>query len=237
MKILEIEIQTDNIIDTETFYKETLGLKLFNKSNDSISFIVGKSILTFIKSENIQPKYHFAFNIPNNKLEDAINWAESRIKLIENEENNVIANFESWNANAIYFYDNNNNILEFIARHDLKNATDRPFDTSIIESISEIGIVTEKPLEIAENLIETNDLYYFSKSSKSESFVALGDDNGLFIIVETNRKWYPTEQKAEKHYSKVKIVVNERIKELILNKKKPAGNSTYATTGESTRTC
>ena len=219
MKILEIEIQTDNIIETEAFYKETLGLKLFNKSKDSISFITGNSKLTFIKSQNIKPKYHFAFNIPNNKLGDAINWAETRIKLIENEENNVIANFESWNANAIYFYDNNNNILEFIARHDLENATDRPFDTSIIESISEIGVVTEKPLEIAENLIETNDLYYFSKSTKSETFVALGDDIGLFIIVDTNRKWYPTEQKAEKHYSKVKIEINERIKELILNKK------------------
>ena len=186
MKILEIEIQTDNIIETEAFYKETFGLKLFNKSKDSISFIAGNSKLTFIKSENIKPKYHFAFNIPNNKLGDAINWAETRIKLIEN---------------------------------DLENATDRPFDTSIIESISEIGVVTEKPLEIAENLIETNDLYYFSKSTKSETFVALGDDIGLFIIVDTNRKWYPTEQKAEKHYSKVKIEINERIKELILNKK------------------
>jgi catechol-2,3-dioxygenase len=217
MKILEIEIQTDNIKETETFYSEILGLQLVNKNQNSISFKAGQSKLTFIKSDNINPKYHFAFNIPNNKLVDAINWAETRIKLIENEENNVIANFESWNANAIYFYDNNNNILEFIARHDLENATDRPFDTSIIESISEIGVVTEKPLEIAENLIETNDLYYFSKSTKSETFVALGDDNGLFIIVDTNRKWYPTEQKAKKYFSRIKIEVDSLVKEFKLN--------------------
>ena len=231
MKILEIEIQTDNIKETETFYSEILGLQLVNKEQNSISFSAGQSKLTFIKSDNINPKYHFAFNIPNNKLEEAILWAKSRLSLIENDENGIIANFESWNANAIYFYDNNNNIVEFIARHDLENATDRPFDTSIIESISEIGVVTEKPLEIAENLIETNDLYYFSKSTKSEKFVALGDDDGLFILVETNRKWYPTEQKAEKHYSKVKIEINERIKELILNENKPACSSGFAKAG------
>jgi len=219
MKVLELEIQTDSLFETEAFYTETLGLKVFNKNKESISFKTGNSKLTFIKSENIQPKYHFAFNIPNNKLEDAIKWAESRIKLLENEEKKVISNFESWNANAIYFHDNNNNILEFIARHDLKNATDRPFDTSIIESISEIGVVAQKPLEFARNLIENYDLSYFDKSNKSESFVALGDDNGLFIIVEANRKWYPTEQKAENHYSKVKIEVNRQIKDLILNKK------------------
>ena len=220
MKILEIEIQTDNIKETETFYSEILGLQLVNKDQNSISFKAGQSKLTFIKSDNINPKYHFAFNIPNNKLEEVINWAESRIKLIENDENSIIANFESWNANAIYFYDNNNNIVEFIARHDLENATEKPFDTSIIESISEIGIVTEKPLELAENLIETSELYYFDKSTKSEKFVALGNDNGLFIIVETNRKWYPTEQKAKKYFSRIKIEIDSIVKEFTLNEER-----------------
>jgi catechol-2,3-dioxygenase len=236
MKILEIEIQTDNLIETENFYIEILGLQLVSKSDESITLKTGNSKLTFIKSENINPKYHFAFNIPNNKLEEALNWAESKVKLIENEEKSVVVNFESWNANAIYFYDNNNNIVEFIARHDLENDTEKLFDTSIIESISEIGIVTEKPIELAENLIETNGLNYFAKSTKSEKFAALGNDNGLFIIVETNRKWYPTEQKAERHYSKVKIEIDDIIKELVLNENKSAGNSTYTNTGETTIT-
>jgi len=217
MKILEIEIQTDNIKETETFYSEILGLKLVNKHQNSISFKAGQSKLTFIKSDNINPKYHFAFNIPNNKLEEAILWAKSRLSLIENDENGIIANFESWNANAIYFYDNNNNIVEFIARFDLDNSTEKPFDISVIESISEIGIVTDKPLNLAETLIESYNLVYFNKSIKSEKFAALGNDNGLFIIVETNRKWYPTEQKAEKYFSRIKIEVDSLVKEFKLN--------------------
>ena len=217
MKILEIEIQTDNIKETETFYSEILGLQLVNKNQNSISFKAGQSKLTFIKSDNINPKYHFAFNIPNNKLEEAILWAKSRLSLIENDENGIIANFESWNANAIYFYDNNNNIVEFIARFDLENSTEKPFDISVIESISEIGIVTDKPLDLAETLIESYNLVYFNKSKKSEKFAALGNDNGLFIIVETNRKWYPTEQKAKKYFSRIKIEVDSLVKEIKLN--------------------
>jgi catechol 2,3-dioxygenase-like lactoylglutathione lyase family enzyme len=217
MKILEIEIQTDNIKETETFYSEILGLQLVNKNQNSISFKAGQSKLTFIKSDNINPRYHFAFNIPNNKLEEAILWAKSRLSLIENDENGIIANFESWNANAIYFYDNNNNIVEFIARFDLENSTEKPFDISVIESISEIGIVTDKPLDLAETLIESYNLVYFNKSTKSEKFAALGNDNGLFIIVETNRKWYPTEQKAKKYFSRIKIEVDSLVKEFKLN--------------------
>ena len=217
MKILEIEIQTDNIKETETFYSEILGLQLVNKNQNSISFKAGQSKLTFIKSDNINPKYHFAFNIPNNKLEEAILWAKSRLSLIENDENGIIANFESWNANAIYFYDNNNNIVEFIARFDLENSTEKPFDISVIESISEIGIVTDKPLDLSETLIESYNLVYFNKSTKSEKFAALGNDNGLFIIVETNRKWYPTEQKAKKYFSRIKIEVDSLVKEFKLN--------------------
>ena len=220
MKILEIEIQTDNIKETETFYSEIVGLQLVNKEQNSISFSAGQSKLTFIKSDNINPKYHFAFNIPNNKLEEAILWAKSRLSLIENDENGIIANFESWNANAIYFYDNNNNIVEFIARFDLENSTKQPFDISVIESISEIGIVTDNPLNLAETLIESYNLVYFNKSIKSEKFAALGNDNGLFIIVETNRKWYPTEQKAKKYFSRIKIEIDSIVKEFTLNEER-----------------
>jgi hypothetical protein len=86
MKILEIEIQTDNINETENFYTDILGFQLTSKSDGLITFKIGNSILRFIKSDNIKPRYHFAFNIPANKLEEAINWTKSKVKLIENEE-------------------------------------------------------------------------------------------------------------------------------------------------------
>ena len=217
MKILEIEINTDNLLETEHFYSNVLGLSLVNKEQNTISYLAGQSKLTFLKSTDQKPTYHFAFNIPHNKLDEAINWATVRLSLIENTDNGLVANFDSWNAKAIYFQDNNNNILEFIARFDLSNSTTNPFDISSIQSISEIGIVTDSPLNLAEKMVKENNLSYYSKSTYSEQFAALGNDNGLFVIVENNRNWYPTKQKAEKHYTKIKIETHGLIRELIIN--------------------
>lgn len=217
MEIIEIELQTDNIDETEMFYRNIFGLNLINKSQHEISFEAGKSTLTFKQTSNLKPTYHFAFNIPNNKIEEAIIWASSRFKLIHNDESGIIANFETWNAKAIYFYDNNNNILEFIARFDLKNSTEKEFDVSSILSISELGIVVDEPLKFANNLVETYQLDYFDKSNKSESFVGLGNDNGLMIIVKKNRKWFPTDQIAEKHTARIRIFSNGAINDININ--------------------
>jgi catechol-2,3-dioxygenase len=217
VEILEIEIKTDDLLGTETFYSSIFGLKLVSKSQNSISFLAGKSTLTFVKSNKLNPKYHFAFNIPNNKLDEAIIWATAKFNLIENDENGIVANFENWNARAIYFYDNNNNILEFIARFDLNNSTNTHFDISSILSISEIGIVADEPLQLANNLMESNNLDFFEKSNKSETFVALGNENGLIIIVQKKRKWYPTEQEAEKYFVRIKILVEGLTSEIKLN--------------------
>jgi catechol-2,3-dioxygenase len=217
MEIIEIELQTYNIVETESFYKDIFGLPLITKKENELSFKVGKSTLTFKKTTNLNPKYHFAFNIPNNKIDEAISWASSRFKLIENDENGVIANFETWNAKAIYFYDNNFNILEFIARFDLENSSDKKFDISSVLSISELGIVVDEPLKLAENLVETYQLDYFEKSNKSDSFVGVGNDNGLMIIVKKNRKWFPTDQEAEKHIARIKILSNGQINEINFN--------------------
>jgi len=59
MDILEIEILTDNLHETEKFYSELLGLQTTNKDQNSISFLAGQSTLTFIESVKLNPKYHF----------------------------------------------------------------------------------------------------------------------------------------------------------------------------------
>lgn len=217
MKIKEIELLSDNLIETEKFYTEVLGFNIVQKGKERIAFNAGETILTFIKCENQKPKYHFAFNIPNNKLEEAIHWISSKIKLIPVTENSIIADFDTWFAKAIYFFDNNGNILEFITRYHLDNASGEPFTTSSILYISEIGIVTDTPQKTALNFIENDHLSYFPKGIKNEKFAILGTDEGLFIIVATDRHWYPTDIPAEKHYVKIKISLDGEIKVLTVN--------------------
>ncbi|MBF4464155.1 VOC family protein [Flavobacterium sp. LC2016-12] len=193
MKLQQIQIQTNNIQDTETFYNDILGLKILEKKSDSLTIQAGSSILKFIENPEFDSIYHFAFNIPENKLEEAIQWCADKVDLIIIQDKRIIANFETWNANAVYFYDNNGNLLEFIARHDLDNFQIKEFSSKSILNISEIGIIDENPMELGAELIEEYGLFFFAKNYNSENFAAIGDDEGLLIIVKPYRNWYPTE--------------------------------------------
>ena len=151
MNLDHIEILSHDLNATKRFYEQALGLTIVSQDAESLTIKIGSSLLTF-KDGTAKPKavYHLAFNIPQNKLSEAIEWSENRIELIKQEEAVLIANFESWNANAVYFYDNNGNLLEFIARKDLDNAKTEAFSSNQLLNISEIGIVTDNPATLGE---------------------------------------------------------------------------------------
>lgn len=208
MKLEHIQIQTNNILKTTAFYQDVLELGIIEKKENSVSIQAGNSILKFVESTNFKSIYHFAFNIPENKLDEAIEWCKNKVDLIVIEDRNVITNFENWNANAVYFYDNNGNLLEFIARHDLNNSQPEAFNSKSILNISEIGIVNENPLELGNQLIEKYGLNFFSKNTNTEVFAAIGDDEGLLIMVKPNRNWYPTQTPSEKNKTEIRLENN-----------------------------
>lgn len=214
MKILEIELLTNDIQSTQKFYSDVLELRVIEQKSDTISFQAGHSVLRFRESSNSNSLYHFAFNIPQNKLEESIKWISNKVELIKNSEDSIITHFENWNAKSIYFYDNNGNILEFISRFDLNNISDQTFDSKSILSVSEMGIVSDKPLVLAEELTKKENLEYFSKGPKREDFVAIGDENGLLVISTPQRNWYPTNDAAEKHTIKMVISVNDTVRKI-----------------------
>jgi len=205
MKINHIKIETPNLEDTIVFYKEKLDLVITEVTNETATIQVGESLLTFIQNKNNQPVYHLAFNIPANQLKEAINWSKNRLDLIHKDNDLVVSNFETWKANSVYFFDNNGNLLEFITRKDLKNETEVSFNSQQILNISEIGIVTEKPDELGKTLIEKYQLELFDKNDNSEVFTAIGDDEGLLIIVKENRNWFPTEIPAQAFTTEIKV--------------------------------
>lgn len=206
MDIQEIIIQTNNLNETRTFYSQVLGMDILIELDQSVSFRAGSSVLTFQQgSSSGHPAYHFAFNIPENQIQDAINWAHGKVELLAVTPKSNIADYQSWNAHAIYFTDNNGNVLEFIARHDLKNASATAFTAATIECISEIGLVTDDVPNFTDQLMAAYSLTLFSKQPRQTNFAALGNDHGLFIIVGADRCWYPTNIPSKRFPLKVVI--------------------------------
>lgn len=214
MNIFELELLTDTIDETELFYKDVIGLEIISKSNSSISFTAGATKLTFRSSENLKPVYHFAFDIPNNKLAEAFAWIEKKTKILPVIPPDKIADFYNWNAKSFYFYDNNGNILEFIARFSLDNASEKPFDGLSILSVSEIGFVSKNVSQFSDEICKKYDLSIFPKQPKLNKFIVLGTDTGLFILVEENRDWYPTDKKAKSFWTKVLFLNDGKTREI-----------------------
>lgn len=196
MLLKEIRLQTKHLSALYNFYKEVLELDCVYSGEKSIAVTAGKSGLIFEKIDaDVNPFYHFAFNIPSNKFEEAFKWMKQKVELLWLDDyKDYIADFVNWHAKSFYFLDPAGNILELIARFDLNDNTDEKFSFNLIRNISEIGLVF--PLKSFDNdvnnLLKQYPVFYFDKQPPLPYFRAVGNDEGLFIIVPEKRVWFAT---------------------------------------------
>lgn len=139
---------------------------------------------------------------------------ESRTEILEVIPPDKIADFHNWNAKSFYFYDNNGNILECIARFNLENKSEKPFDGASIVSISEIGFVAKDVSKFCDELVSKYGLPVFSMQPKLDKFIVLGTETGLFILAAEGKDWYPTTTKAKPFWSKVVFLNNGKKQEI-----------------------
>lgn len=213
MKIKALEIKTTCLAELYRFYTGLLSLPAVRHPRQidgaAAAFTLslhGGTLFTFEQTSQSNPYYHFAFNIAENKIEEALSWVKN--KGIEPIEWNgiVIHDFKNWNAHSFYFFDPAGNIVEFIARHDLKDTyCEAAFDASHILSVSEIGwVLDDVPVAVQAMQTELGLPLYYSEGD-SRRFAAMGDPRGLFILVEKGRAWFPTRRPAQVFPMKVII--------------------------------
>lgn len=190
MHIQELELFTPKLEEQITFYTQVLALDLLEQTNTSASFQVGNSTLKLTYRADCSP-YHYAINIPANQEQEALAWLKERVEIIKYE-NFEIQYFDFWNAHAIYFYDEDKNIGELIARKNLNNESAQVFDKNALLEICEIGLPTVDIGREYNLLKDTTGIPIHSGSL--ERFCAIGDEHGLFIAInkKLKREWFPT---------------------------------------------
>lgn len=193
MYIEQLTLYTSQLEKQLDFYVTTLGFDLIEQSVDAFVVQVGDSDLRFEATEE-PGYYHFAFNIPSFQSQDALEWLKTRVPILKDGETEIIE-FAHWNAEAIYFYDPAGNIVELIARKNMKIERETPFTVDTILNISEIGFPVANIRATFEELQATTGIE--QHSGNLEHFCATGDEFGLFIIVnKDSKKWFPTEWPA-----------------------------------------
>jgi catechol 2,3-dioxygenase-like lactoylglutathione lyase family enzyme len=207
MKIQRLELPTSPLAEMKAFYAGTLGFPLLQETKDSFTLRAGITTLQFYRAAG-DPYYHFAFNIPSGSIDAAMTWLEPRVPLLPwNGKKRVV--FDHWNAFACYFYDPAGNICELIARDRLGIPLQEPFSTSSILSVSELGIASEN--RVMETLQQFQTAAGIGPYDCDDAFCAMGDEEGLFIVVDRLRKkWIPNLEEARELPFRVEIEAEGR---------------------------
>ena len=190
MNITYLELSAKDLKVQRDFYADILGLTVTLDSS-TLEVKAGKTDLVFTQAPTeFNGAYHFAFNIPENQFAAAKKWTSSRVPLLRDESGQDEFESKSWNSDSVYFTDAAGNILEFIARHNLKDAADQEFDSRQILNVSEIGLPSENVIGFANELCARLDVSVFLQEA-NENFTPVGDDHGLFILPAKDRLWKP----------------------------------------------
>lgn len=197
-RIRSLRLKTAEPLENmKRFYGEVLGQRILVESATALTIAAGLTRLTFEKVEPegpYGPWYHVAFNIPENKLFLAREWQLERTPLKKRlpgsstlEDTTDVANFSHWNAHAVFFWDPAGNLLEYIARHTMKNAAEGPFTPEDILYASEIGLIVEQVAKEADAW--ERGLSLPSYLAAGPDFRPMGDEYGLLIVFSVGREW------------------------------------------------
>ena len=189
MNITRLELLSADLEAQRDFYAGFLDLPV-RLDPPILEVQAGQSRLLFTESPEFDGAYHFAFNIPENQFDSAKKWISSRVALLRDESGKDEFKSENWNSHSVYFKDAAGNVLEFIARHTLKNAVNGEFDSRQILNVSEIGLPSEDVVGLANEICKRLDVSVF-RQEPNEMFTPVGDDDGLLILPVKDRIWIP----------------------------------------------
>ncbi|MGH7493957.1 MAG: VOC family protein [bacterium] len=180
----------------KSFYLDLLGLPVLEEKAGEFTFAGGQTAVTFAQAlpGHGEPFYHVAFNIPENKILSAHDWQKPRSSLDRINANlrdpqfpEDVVHFRHWNAHSIFFWDPAGNLIEYIARHDLENSAAGAFTAKDILYASEIAFISEEVTNTAAEMRKALELGQYRGGD--DRFRALGDEQGLLLVIIRGRRW------------------------------------------------
>lgn len=204
MRLRQLTLPVSDIAEVGAYFSKVLQLPV-----DGDAVQIGWTRLR-LRAAGTDPVggVHLAFNVPANRFAVATDWLLARAPLQRNASGQAHFTFgDAWASESIYFEGPDGLILELIGRRRLA-ASDRtgPFHGSELTCVSEVGLpVADVPAlhAQAEAALGLKPL-----SPPTPHFAALGDDEGLLIVVDATRAWFP-EQKVLPNARGIEVIVSD----------------------------
>lgn len=185
------------------FYHEQIGFPVLDQNDTTITFAAGTTRLTFVVAGpqdkhgdsgrgNGEPMYHFAFNVPPDKIRAARAWQLQRTPLVRPRADlcdpafpDDVWHFRAWDAHSIFYFDPAGNIVEYIARHALKThrGSADSFTSKDLLYASEIGFVfaPQERQKAADAIHRQLGLSAYPR--EAQPWWAMGDERGLLLCL------------------------------------------------------
>lgn len=196
MRIRELTLATNDVAAQSTFWGRTLGLPVQDAVNATeVSF--RQSTVRFEQAPTgLDPRYHFAINVPRGSIDEAAAWIEDRHELLafhddpDVPEGATIVHTDR-GASALYFLDAAGNVAELIANDNLDDRLEEPFGQQSLLEVAEIGIATSDTAATSAAIQEVLSAEILWGGREGWLLTAIGDDHGVVIVAPTGRGWIP----------------------------------------------
>lgn len=194
MFIQQLRILARDLEAQRRFYTERLGFAVVQRSERALTLQTGASRLTLLAEDQVgaaHGPYHFAFNIAFDQVDAAKDWLTRRVPALADRDGRSDFRNEPFASHAIYFKDADGNIGEFIGRQRRPLSDGPGFDAATgVHAISEVGVAV--PAVPAAHAAYTAQLGPSRYGVNADGvFAAVGDDDGMLIVVREGRLWFP----------------------------------------------
>ncbi|MCS6561064.1 MULTISPECIES: VOC family protein [Curtobacterium] len=200
MDIRQVQLATRSLADTARFY-ERLGCSV-EIVDTTVHIVVGSTLLVFRELPEMTGALHLAITIPTGTFDAAKAWIAGLTTVLGTADQDEFEGPPNWNSRSVYFEGPDQQLLELIERRDLEPGARRGGDGSgtgtgtgtgtvvPLVSVSEVGVPIPDVLGAVESLRRAGLEPY--ANPPGESFAAVGDVDGLVILVSPDRRWFPT---------------------------------------------
>ncbi|MBT1584782.1 VOC family protein [Curtobacterium flaccumfaciens] len=202
MDIRQVQLATRSLADTARFY-ERLGCSV-EIVDTTVRIVVGSTLLVFRELPEMTGALHLAITIPTGTFDAAKTWIAGLTTVLGTADQDEFEGPPNWNSRSVYFEGPDQQLLELIERRDLESGarrvgagdgtgTDTGSDSDAgvpLVSVSEVGVPVPDVLGAASALRRAGLEPY--ANPPGESFAAVGDVDGLVILVSPDRRWFPT---------------------------------------------
>ena len=189
MWINDVTLPSPSPADLGRWYAN-LGFPVSSAGGDTLQVRLGRSTLHLVPGPPPTGSHHLAYSVPSAALTAAGEQVKGHAELLERDgvhEFHFDPPFGP--ADSIYFLDPDGSLVEFIGRerpHPFKG-----FDASRdVISIAEAAAPVDSVPSAAADLREIRGL---STVLAGPDFAAVGDHDGMLIIVSGGRTWFPTD--------------------------------------------